>query len=77
MKFEEFLLKKTGTAPAAEKRDVAGEKLPFILRAWWMRHYQESEDLMFDFQMPLGQTRPPYCMFSDPLCDSGNMDFGP
>jgi len=53
-------------------REAVAANLPFILRAWWMREFEEAADLSFgDHSF---QTLPLHCLHSDPICDAGNMD---
>lgn len=74
MKYQESKFAKQQRGPSAGTREELAHKLPFALRAWWLHEYEESSDL--SFESLTGQTRPLYCLHSDPLCDAGNMDFG-
>jgi hypothetical protein len=53
-------------------RELIAKQLPFGLRAWWLRDFEETSDLSFEALNSLSV--PIYCLHSDPLCDVGNMD---
>jgi hypothetical protein len=53
-------------------REMVAKQLPFGLRAWWLRDFEETSDLSFGTMNSLSV--PIYCLHSDPLCDVGNMD---
>ena len=53
-------------------RLLSAELVPFFLRAWWLRDYQESGDIVFG-AFPSG-TVPLWCLHSDPQCDAANID---
>ena len=56
-------------------RRYGAKFLPFGLRAWWLRNYDQSVGLTFG--MNEGLTAPADSFFSDPLCDAANMDSSP
>jgi hypothetical protein len=66
----------------AEKEETSGEPLdfcvlsaqrvPFFLRAWWLRDYQETADLTFAEAGAV--TGGIWAMYADPLCDLSNWD---
>lgn len=48
--------------------------VPFALRAWWLREFKEYSDLNWCGEAQI--TGPLWSNYSDPLCDSGSLDFG-
>ncbi len=48
--------------------------VPFALRAWWLREFKEYSDLDWCGEAQI--TGPLWSSYSDPLCDSGSLDFG-
>jgi hypothetical protein len=60
---------------AATPRQIAtASSVPFVLRAWWLREFEEYKD--FDWCGETQITGPLWSNFSDPLCDCGSLDFG-
>ncbi|HEY9679220.1 MAG TPA: hypothetical protein V6C76_14520 [Drouetiella sp.] len=53
-------------------REKQANELPFILRAWWLRKFLESEGLIWPKE--LGVTSALWSLHSDPLCDVGSVD---
>ena len=53
------------------KRLEDGKRVPFLIRAWWLREFEESRDLdwYYDCVQPTL-----WSTYSDPLCDVGGVD---
>ena len=47
--------------------------LPFFLRAWWLRDFALSADI--DFHVDVTVTGPVWSLYSDPMSDTGSLDF--
>lgn len=56
----------------ADSRVKTGGDVPFVLRAWWMREFQEYEDMIWPPQS--STTAPLWSYYSDPLCDVAGLD---
>ena len=54
-------------------RQKAAGNVPFALRAWWLREFQESSDLHWHIDSAV--TGPIWSLYSDPLCDLGGLDY--
>jgi len=60
--------------PSADvnSRAALANRLPFFLRAWWLRDREENADLYF--AEGVFSTMPIWCVHTDPFCDAGNSD---
>ncbi len=56
----------------AALREKQADEMPFILRAWWLRNFLETENLVW--APDLGVTSPLWSLYSDPMCDVGSVD---
>lgn len=56
------------------RRKEQSDRVPFILRSWWMRDFAEEADQQF-FEDPSLLSLPIWSLHSDPKCDSGGVDF--
>lgn len=54
-------------------RQSCADRLPFFLRAWWLREFEESCDLTWP--EPGQVTGAVWSRHSDPLCDAAGVDF--
>lgn len=61
-------------AASLPERLLTASAVPFILRAWWLREFQEYMDV--DWWEDLRITGPVWSRYSDPLCDTGSLDHG-
>jgi hypothetical protein len=57
----------------APSRLELAKRVPFFLRCWYLKDYQESADL--DFGLCGVTTGGTWSATSDPLCDLGNWDY--
>ncbi len=57
------------SAQSAHQR--LGNQVPFFLRAWWLRHFNDFDEVE-DYDPSI--TGPVWNSFADPLCDMGNLD---
>ena len=62
-----------GEAAQLSEREKVANALPFVLRAWWLRNFKDYEGLDWYTEMPV--TGPLWSLYSDPLCDQGNIDY--
>jgi hypothetical protein len=68
-----------GTESAAEAEGIQARRLrladriPFVLRAWWLRDFKEYSDLRWHTDSSV--TAPLWSSYSDPLCDTGSLDY--
>ncbi len=62
----------SGEEEHSSRRLELADSVPFFLRAWWLRDYQENSDIVFG-AFPTG-TVPLWCLHSDPQCDAANID---
>ena len=51
----------------------AGDRVPFLLRAWWLRDFKEYEDI--EWYGDPSTTGPLWTPYTDPLCDTGGLDY--
>lgn len=51
----------------------SADRVPFLLRAWWLRDHREYQDV--NWPAETGITSPLWSLHSDPLCDMGNLDY--
>jgi hypothetical protein len=58
---------------AVSAREAIADRLPFVLRAWWLRNYKEYESV--EWYTDPTVTGSLWSLYSDPLCDQGNMDY--
>lgn len=58
---------------SSSSRSQAADRVPFILRAWWLREFKEYADLSWHKEQ--GVTGPLWSIYSDPLCDMGSLDY--
>src|SRR4029077_13508779 len=60
---------------SAVDRYALARRLPFFLRAWWLRDMVEYADLDFSGKVETTAT-PLWSLYSDPVCDASNVDCG-
>lgn len=53
-------------------RRATAAAVPFLLRAWWLRDFEESSDI--DWHESGYVTGPIWSLHSDPLCDASAID---
>jgi hypothetical protein len=54
-----------------DKRLAESACVPFVIRAWWLREFEESKDLQWNDDL-VGS--PLWSQYSDPMCDLGGAD---
>jgi hypothetical protein len=54
-------------------RKSSAQQLPFLLRAWWLREFQESKD--FAWRQEPYITGPVWSTYADPLCQMSGLDY--
>lgn len=62
------------TPGGLSKREQAADRVPFFLRAWWLREFKQETNWKVSTHKFI--TGPLWSSHSDPLCDQGNLDFG-
>ncbi|GEM_PF-2677041 len=67
----------TGAQPAGcgglARRLAAADRVPFVLRAWWLREFAEYADCQWLIDQSI--TGPLWSSYTDPLCDMGSLDY--
>jgi hypothetical protein len=53
------------------KRYADSFLVPFVLRAWWLREFEESKELQWCDDAVVSQL---WSNYSDPLCDMGELE---
>lgn len=70
-------LKKNSTTVSTPKQQVSpkelADRVPFILRAWWLKDYDREERHQF-FEDASLLTLPLWSLHSDPKCDAASVD---
>ncbi len=61
------------TLTPTQLRKEQAEKIPFVLRAWWMRDFAEEFDQMF-FEDAGLLSLPIWSLHTDPKCDTSSID---
>lgn len=49
------------------------DSLPFLIRAWWLRDYEESRELQWGVDVQL--KAPLWSKYSDPMCDLAGSEY--
>jgi hypothetical protein len=66
------------SVPAAPMRPTprkeSADRVPFILRSWWLRDFADEYDQQF-FEDPGLLSLPLWSLHSDPKCDTSCVDF--
>lgn len=54
-----------------DRRLADGLRVPFVIRAWWLREFEECEGVQWNNDLVVSNL---WSSYSDPICDLGGVD---
>jgi len=63
----------SGAGQQSDRKESA-DRIPFILRSWWLRDFADEYDQQF-FEDPGLLSLPLWTLHTDPKCDTSSVDF--